>query len=97
MSKEKEHSRYSLLKSTGCNKPFMCGEHVLEDTEEYPYELPPEMKMKHWQCLCPAHYKVYNDELEKFFFKVDMNEGQVSPQSSLMSSPSAKTKAVSDS
>ena len=97
MSKEKENSRYELFKKPGCYKPFMCGEHVMEDTEEYPYELPPDMKMKHWKCLCPVHYKVYNDEVEKFFFNFDINDDQVSPQLSLMSSPSGKTKAVSDS
>ena len=71
----------------------MCGEHVMEDTEEYPYELPLNKKVKHWKCLCPMHYKMYNDELEKFFFNFDIND-QVSPQSTLLSSPSDKKKAV---
>ena len=94
LDEEEGKSRYRLMDTPGNDKLFMCGAHLMADSEEYPFELPKQKKLKHWKSLCPHHYKVYNDEFEKFFFRFE-NSGHQSPESSLMSSPSGKRKAVS--
>ena len=67
LDEEKGDSRYGLIDTPGYDKLFMCGAHMMANSEEYPFELPKHTKLKHWTCLCPHHYKVYNNEFEKFF------------------------------
>ena len=95
LSLEKAGSRYEMLNIKGCDKKYMCGEHLMADSEEYPYDLPENHKVKHWKCLCPRHYQLYNNAFEKFFFNFD-NTGHFSRQYTSMSSPSGKNNTVSD-
>ena len=44
LNADRGQSRYEIVSVKGCHKPFMCGEHVMENSKEYPYALPVTIK-----------------------------------------------------
>ena len=77
------------------NKEHICGEPLSDDMfdPKVRYAIPEGGKLLHSICLCKKHYRKFNDAFENVFFQFK-RAGHISPQSSVLTSPSNKVRSL---
>lgn len=90
-------ARFQVLNPNGPfpNKEHICGEPLSDDMfdPKVGYAIPEGGKLLHSICLCKKHYQLFNDAFENEFFQFK-RAGHISPQSSLLTSPSNKVRSL---